>query len=547
MSDSSIINTQTLNRDASLNTLMYVSKYCNEVADGDSVKSIITQADKRLNDEMASYAARGYTSEEVQKQFGDDLRKITILKNAVESDPGLGRLVIANQSSNMNDPSTGVPYESDGLSVCTFQDNLDNPSSVTVVYQGTGGGEWYDNGLGLSGITVATDQQSQATEYFDYIVKQNGWDTSKPDIYITGHSKGGNKTQYVVMASEYSSLIVNGYSLDGQCMSPEAIEYLKNKYGAEEFNRRREKLYSISADNDYVNVLGINNSTGRIIPDDHIFYLESNLDGIAWHYPDCYMNEDGTVTNFTEQGEVSKILQGVSEQVMDLPAPIRSIITNGAMGIAEMTLGNGKPVNGESFSYADVIAAVPMLLETIPGGVVEYLGNKYGVDLHWLSSAVTAFSLIYYAPLNATAYGIGLCIDFAIAAKEKLVELGEKCKEITGRFVALVDNSIRNLRSWYNKTFNGGFKYALSHTQISVDTFRLRDYANRLYNVNRRIANLDRRMDALYTKVGLFDLWNLLQADALTGYSWRLSRCINYLNDTANEFDSAERSISSQL
>ena len=57
----------------------------------------------------------------------------------------------------------------------------------------------------------------------------------------------------------------------------------------------------------------------------------------------------------------------------------------------------------------------------------------------------------------------------------------------------------------------------------------------------------NRRMDALYTKVGLFDLWDLLQADALTGYSWRLSRCINYLNDTANEFDSAERSISSQL
>ena len=33
----------------------------------------------------------------------------------------------------------------------------------------------------------------------------------------------------------------------------------------------------------------------------------------------------------------------------------------------------------------------------------------------------------------------------------------------------------------------------------------------------------------------------------LCKYSWRLSRCINYLNDTANEFDSAERSISSQL
>lgn len=103
------------------------------------------------------------------------------------------------------------------------------------------------------------------------------------------------------------------------------------------------------------------------------------------------------------------------------------------------------------------------------------------------------------------------------------------------------------VKAFLDKHFNQGYKYASGNTYIKVDTGLLRSYADRLAKANNRITKLDRRMDSLYTKVGLFDLWDLLQADALTGYSWRLSRCINYLNDTANEFDSAERSISSQL
>lgn len=124
--------------------------------------------------------------------------------------------------------------------------------------------------------------------------------------------------------------------------------------------------------------------------------------------------------------------------------------------------------------------------------------------------------------------------------KRELKEFGAKLSS----FLTTVSNGAKD---WFNKTFNAGYRYSSVNTYVRVNTDTLRHYANRLYKVNRRIADLDRRMDSLYTKVGLFDLWDLLQADALTGYSWRLTRCINYLNDTANEFDSAERSIASQL
>ena len=77
-------------------------------------------------------------------------------------------------------------------------------------------------------------------------------------------------------------------------------------------------------------------------------------------------------------------------------------------------------------------------------------------------------------------------------------------------------------------------------SQIFVNTNSLRAYASRLSTVNTRISNLDRRLDGLYWKVGLLGLWDLIQADALTGYSWRLNRCVSYLNNTATNFEKVE-------
>ena len=80
-------------------------------------------------------------------------------------------------------------------------------------------------------------------------------------------------------------------------------------------------------------------------------------------------------------------------------------------------------------------------------------------------------------------------------------------------------------------------------SDIKVDTYKLRTYADRIANVNRRISILDRRLDALYSRVGLLGLWNLMSADILVGYSWRLSRCQAYLQDTAVDFEQVEKSI----
>ncbi len=78
---------------------------------------------------------------------------------------------------------------------------------------------------------------------------------------------------------------------------------------------------------------------------------------------------------------------------------------------------------------------------------------------------------------------------------------------------------------------------------VILDTYKLEQYAQRLGKVNRRISTLDRRLNGLYTQVGLRDLFKLIQADALTGFSWRLLRCQNYLNQTAGDFKALEKML----
>ena len=85
------------------------------------------------------------------------------------------------------------------------------------------------------------------------------------------------------------------------------------------------------------------------------------------------------------------------------------------------------------------------------------------------------------------------------------------------------------------------------NSQIVVDTYKLESYAQRLRAVNTRINNLDKRLDSLYGRVGLLDLWNLMQADALMIHSLRLSRCASYLSDTASDFNSVENDLVNKL
>ena len=143
--------------------------------------------------------------------------------------------------------------------------------------------------------------------------------------------------------------------------------------------------------------------------------------------------------------------------------------------------------------------------------------------------------------------GWDACLEFVNLIYDRIIMLGNEFKEFAVKIRDCFVKFISEAKDWFNRNFNAGYKYALANPQISIDTYKLREYASRIYAVNRRISNLDGRMDSLYWRVGLLDLWNLIQADIMTGYGWRLSRAASYLNDTASDFDAIETELANGL
>lgn len=283
-----------------------------------------------------------------------DIYRLNILKNAVANNAILANSRIGNLTRSKS-----------GSTACSFtKPNGD----VSVVFKGTGGGEWIDNGEGLSGIPeentyitygkngkvvsskiirndFATDQQVEALNWFHKIVAQNGWN-NRTRITVSGHSKGGNKAQFITV---HSDLVNDCYSFDGQGFSPEALSALRKQYGAD-FEKRRRKIRSFSTDNDYVNVLG-----ERLVPENQIYYFESFM---GFHYMEAMLDRNGQFNLQSEQGKLSRYVETVSEEIMNMDPLIRQYATLGIMNLFQKYLGEGTPVNGDAVSVEKTLAGI---------------------------------------------------------------------------------------------------------------------------------------------------------------------------------------------
>lgn len=127
----------------------------------------------------------------------------------------------------------------------------DGTRSYYVGFQGTQEDEWYDNAEGM--VKIVTSQQVDAAQYFDRMVEDHNI-MIQDQVIVTGHSKGGNKAQYVTMASENADLVDSCIALDGQGFSPEAVEQWKQYPGM--YEERRNKIILVAGKNDFVHVLG---------------------------------------------------------------------------------------------------------------------------------------------------------------------------------------------------------------------------------------------------------------------------------------------------
>ncbi len=278
-------------------------------------------------------------------QSGDMSRRqqqcVALLQRAMDEDRELADSVLMEQ-------------QCDKEGMCAFA-MMDRAGQVTAVFRGTGWEEWVDNGQGLAGLPTqnvyyaydssgrtvgeplvrtdfATGRQAQALNWWNQTAARNGW-TEKTDITLSGHSKGGNKAQFVTL---FSPLVTRCFSFDGQGFSPEALASFGLELG-EKYDLWRRKINNLSAYNDYVNVLG-----KQAVPEEQVYYLQAPLGQKAaymYHYMEAILQQDGTFQPPCPQGKISRSVGALSDGLMALPPGVRQHATVGLMELFAKLMG----------------------------------------------------------------------------------------------------------------------------------------------------------------------------------------------------------------
>ena len=250
-----------------------------------------------------------------------------------------------------------------------------------------------EKGYGKFGAELRDYTSPMQEEALDYMesLKKSGVFEKYDNVYVTGHSKGGNEATLVTMV--YSDVIDRCISGDGQGFSPEFVEYMKKTLGPEEFAKIQDKMYGFHANNDYVNVLGVS----VIKVENRIYFVpeikqESIIDLLWNHLPTAMIDvKTGKIAQVSEQGAFGKFIAKVNEKIMKLDPKDREDVA--ITGMAFMQYGyvftfltSSNPdklqcVCESATDMIDVVASFGNGISMLKDILLETLLEKEGVEL----------------------------------------------------------------------------------------------------------------------------------------------------------------------
>ena len=483
----------------------------------------------------------------------DAIQAYEILSDAVERYPGFGDTKILGQSWNQGDM-----FNSETVA-CAFE----LPSGeIYVSYCGTGDGGWIDNAHGVT--EASTQQQEEAARYFDYLVEKYGW-TEEDQIIITGHSKGGNKSQYVTLMAENNDLIDTCYSMDGQGFSDEAIEMFREKYGEEGYQEILDKMYAINGYNDYVSPL-----INPIIVKDHTIYLETteNPDGgmqgdyEGFHMVNMYFRyEDGefisVLTPETERGPLGDLAERLSEYLMSLPDDQKDAAAMLIMQILENLEGRTVGVDGDHVSVDDILSfgadtIVPVVFNIIGSEegrqVLADLLRRFSEETN-IHPAIIGVTVIVLAPLALNLLvSVSLLYKLVKFIRDMIEKLGEAFAKAVEAFSAFIDyiqdignDFIEWIKSW-GKTADYSWFRTDTRMMRRISS-ELRSQQTELDREAQRIRAVRKSVDfGLLTKQALYFKMTSL-ARNLEYRADELGRLAQALEKCADQYEKNERKI----
>ncbi len=196
-------------------------------------------------------------------------------------------------------------------------------------------GEWADNAQGM--YSEESPLQRKAADYFD---KKCAFIPQNAAVTVAGHSKGGNKVQFITMFASLRRRVSHCFCFNGQGFSHEAMEKMPLLEG---YARQRALVTLIAGENDAVHPMGrrlaFAANTYYIRTDHSAVYEESNFIAEGHHLTALFSGDGDdlrpVLQEETRQGPVSKFSQSLSRAMMDMEPERLKTCTDGVMALME--------------------------------------------------------------------------------------------------------------------------------------------------------------------------------------------------------------------
>ena len=220
---------------------------------------------------------------------------------------------------------------------------------AVIAFRGTGGSDeaWTDNFKG--GYESDTKMQRLAADFVRYECSQY------KDITVTGHSKGGNLSQYVTVVC--GGQVKSCVSFDGQGFNNDFIE--NNKEAVSEASG---KIKSISAYNDYVNIL-LTPIAGRIMYVNNGAGIADAHSSFSLLMNNAY-DENGNFISEQKQSAVSYTLKNMTDRIVKEIGPYDTLNKSLLSFLAGNSISTALCATKEDFlpaTYATLMAGVSTL------------------------------------------------------------------------------------------------------------------------------------------------------------------------------------------
>ena len=381
----------------------------------------LTNAELLLLDNLiyTKYVKNGRTVEEIVDLAQQDI-KIGTFKPSCQMSTEEWSTILNHIKNDANlssyQVSNYVDYDT-GMRAACFVDDAANPSDVNVVFRGTSGDyEWHDNGQGA--YLEDTNQQIAAADYVNNLPDEYG-----NNMVVTGHSKGGNKAQYVTITTDRIEKCV---SYDGQGFGQDFLDKYSN-----DIAEKSHKITSISAENDYVNCLL------QPIAGEKIYIETERQDFIDYHKPNILLGEDGELKH--GNSEPSKVSQLINEYTtyidQNLQEPEKSYTVDGLIALLE------KGENKESTVHT-ILSAVNAVSH-VDDFTISRIKDQYG--------EAAAYAGVYIAAL---AMPFVFADDFLTATEEVAVDLYEGAKTFAQNICKNIGKGVTTAKKWIKNAYS---------------------------------------------------------------------------------------------